>query len=94
MRSVGTMAKQLATAASIGQHAFSHASVTKAYICSIAFIALSRGEVVFRNGWTRLFSAAAKNGKIGIISKNWSKAWIESLVEIAVRQEGLVDSEG
>lgn len=77
-----------------GQQAFSVAGVTKSEIHSAALKALSAGEVVFRKGWQRLLSVAARKGKIGIISTNWSQTWIESLIEIAARREGLVNNEG
>ncbi|KAL8794213.1 MAG: hypothetical protein Q9195_003167 [Heterodermia aff. obscurata] len=77
------------------KQAFAAAGVTRADVHSAASKALSTGEVVFRRGWKRLLSKAlAKEGRIGVISANWSRFWIESLIDIAARREGLVDAAG
>ena len=77
------------------KQAFAAAGVTRADIHSAASKALSSGEVLFRKGWKRLLvKAMAKEGRIAIISANFSKVWIESLIEIAARREGLVDAAG
>ena len=77
-----------------GRRAFAEAKVTRSDVHYAAFKALSSGEVVFRKGWNRLLATVAKKGRIGIISANWSKMWIEMLIEIAARKEGLVDPSG
>ncbi|KAI4122579.1 MAG: hypothetical protein LQ338_005735 [Usnochroma carphineum] len=77
-----------------GRRAFADAKVTRSDIHFAAFKALSSREVVFRKGWKRLLGAVAWKGRIAIISTNWSKIWIESLIEIAARSEGLVDTAG
>lgn len=77
------------------KQAFAAAGVTRADIHSAASKALSSGEVVFRKGWKRLLSKVmAREGRIAVISANWSKFWIESLIDIAARREGLVDAAG
>ena len=77
------------------KQAFAAAGVTRADIRSAASKALSSREVVFRKGWKRLLiKAMAKEGRIAIISANFSKFWIESLIDIAARREGLVDAAG
>ena len=77
------------------KQAFAAAGVTRADIHSAASKALSSGEVVFRKGWERLLSKImAKEGRIAVISVNWSKFWIESLINIAARREGLMDAAG
>ena len=78
-----------------GKQAFAAAGVTRADIHSAASKALSSGEVVFRKGWKRLLARAmAKDGRIAVISANWSKFWIESLIDLAARREGFVDAAG
>ncbi|CAF9902961.1 MAG: hypothetical protein HETSPECPRED_000070 [Heterodermia speciosa] len=78
-----------------GKQAFAAAGVTRADVHFAASKALSTGEVVFRKGWKRLLAKAlAKEGRIAVISANWSKFWIESLINVAVQREGLVDAAG
>ena len=78
-----------------GKQAFAAAGVTRADIHSAASKVLSGGDVVFRKGWTRLLaSIVAREGRIAVISTNWSKFWIENLIDIAARREGLIDAAG
>ena len=78
-----------------GKQAFAAAGVTRADVHSAASKAISGGDVVFRKGWTRLLAnTVAREGRIAVISANWSKFWIESLIDIAARRDGLIDAAG